>query len=68
MLAEAIVTMQSAPAKTKILTLICDRLKPNGLFLSHELMVGGSETPAIRRDLADRIRVNATPLPAEETK
>ena len=65
-LAEAILTMQSAPAKTKILTLICDRLKPNGLFLSHELMVGGSETAAIRRDLADTIRVNAMPLPAQE--
>ncbi len=58
--------MQSAPAKTKILTLICDRLKPNGLFLSHELMVSGSETAAIHRDLADTIRVNATPLPAQE--
>lgn len=36
-LAEAILTMQSAPGKTKILKGICDRLKPNGLFLSHEL-------------------------------
>ena len=45
---------------------IYDRLKPNGLFLSHELLVSGANTAAIQRDLATTIRVNATPLPAEE--
>ncbi len=65
-LAEAILTMQSAPGKTKILKGIGDRLKPNGLFLSHELLVSGANTAAIQRDLATTIRVNATPLPAEE--
>jgi predicted O-methyltransferase YrrM len=65
-LAEAILTMQSAPGKTKILRGICDRLKPNGLFLSHELLVSDVNTTAIQRDLATTIRVNATPLPAEE--
>ena len=65
-LAEAILTMQSAPGKTKILKGIGDRLKPNGLFLSHELLVDGANTATIRRDLAATIRVNANPLSAEE--
>ena len=65
-LAEAILTMQSAPGKTKILKGIGARLKPNGLFLSHELLVRGANTVAVRRDLAASIRVNANPLSAEE--
>lgn len=61
-LAEAILTMQSAPAKAKIIAGICDRLKPNGLFLSHELLVAGTNAAAINRDLTATIRVNASPL------
>jgi predicted O-methyltransferase YrrM len=60
-LAEAILTMQSAPGKAKILAGVCDRLKPGGKFLSHELMVQQEDT-AVYRDLATAIRVNATPL------
>lgn len=64
-LAEAILTMQSAAGKAKILAGICDRLKPGGQFLSHELRVAGANTDAIYRDLSSTIRVNAAPLTAE---
>jgi len=64
-LAEAILTMQPAPGKAKILAGIRDRLKPKGQFLSHELLVRGSNPEAICRDLAATIRVNAQPLSSE---
>ncbi|MEM0979730.1 MAG: class I SAM-dependent methyltransferase [Cyanobacteria bacterium P01_H01_bin.58] len=64
-LAEAILTMQSAAGKAKILAGIGDRLKPNGQFLSHELRAEGSNTKVIHRDLSTTIRVNAAPLPTE---
>ncbi|MEM9769248.1 MAG: class I SAM-dependent methyltransferase [Cyanobacteria bacterium P01_D01_bin.71] len=65
-LAEAILTMQSAANKAKILAGIRDRLKPNGQFLSHELRVSGPDPKAIHRDLSTTIRVNANPLSAED--
>ncbi|MEB3356610.1 MAG: methyltransferase domain-containing protein [Synechococcales bacterium] len=61
-LAEAILTMQSAAGKAKILAGIGDRLKPHGQFLSHELRVDGSNPDAIHQDLSTTIRVNAAPL------
>ena len=61
-LAEAILTMQSDAGKSKILAGICDRLKPGGQFLSHELRVGDTNPEAIRRDLSTTIRVNTAPL------
>jgi predicted O-methyltransferase YrrM len=61
-LAEAILTMQSDIGKAKILTGICDRLKPGGQFLSHELRVEGINTDAICSELSTTIRVNAAPL------
>ena len=64
-LAEAILTMQSPSGKAKILAGICDRLKPNGQFLSHELLVTGENTQEIYQDLATTIRVSAVPLSAE---
>ncbi|MGD1953086.1 MAG: class I SAM-dependent methyltransferase [Leptolyngbyaceae cyanobacterium] len=64
-LAEAILTMQSAAGKAKILAGICDRIKPNGQFLSQELRVSGSDPETIYRDLSTTIRVNAAPLSAE---
>ncbi|MDV3351180.1 class I SAM-dependent methyltransferase [Leptothoe sp. LEGE 181152] len=64
-LAEAILTMQSAGGKAKILAGICDRLKANGQFLSQELRVSGTATDAIHRDLSTTIRVNASPLSTE---
>jgi len=60
-LAEAILTMQSPPGKAKILASVCDRLKPGGKFLSHELLARNHEAE-IHRDLAKVIRVNSTPL------
>lgn len=60
-LAEAILTMQSQPGKTKILQGIRDRLKPGGRFISHEMQVQGHEAE-IRKALAETIRTNATPL------
>ncbi|MGG6267756.1 SAM-dependent methyltransferase [Leptolyngbya sp. AN03gr2] len=60
-LAEAILTMQSPSGKAKILQGIHDRLKPNGKFLSHELLVNDREEE-IHRALAEVIRVNSTPL------
>ncbi len=61
-LAEAILTMQSDPGKSKILAGIRDRLKPGGQFLSHELRVGDTNPEAIRGDLSTTIRVNTAPL------
>lgn len=60
-LAEAILTMQSLPGKTKIIQGIGDRLKPGGRFLSHELLAHGREEE-IHQALAAAIRVNSTPL------
>jgi len=60
-LAEAILTMQSAPGKAKILRGVGDRLKPSGSFLSHEMRVQGREAE-IRQALAATIRTHANPL------
>lgn len=60
-LAEAILSMQSAAGKAKILVGVCDRLKPGGKLLSHELLAQHHEAE-IHRDLAQIIRSNTTPL------
>ncbi|NEQ97743.1 MAG: class I SAM-dependent methyltransferase [Cyanothece sp. SIO2G6] len=65
-LAEAILTMQSATGKAKILAGIGDRLKPGGHFLSHELRVNRSNADTIHRELSSTIRVNANPLSPQE--
>ncbi len=65
-LAEAILTMQSAPGKAKILAGVGDRLKPGGRFLSHELRADGPELEVICQDLAAAIRVKAQPLTADD--
>ena len=65
-LAEAILTMQSAPGKAKVLAGICDRLKPNGYFLSHELRASGSDLDRIYQDLSRSIRVKAKPLSLQD--
>lgn len=59
-LAEAILTMQSPSGKAKLLSAIRDRLKPEGKFLSHELLARNREAE-IHRALAQVIRVNSTP-------
>jgi cyclopropane fatty-acyl-phospholipid synthase-like methyltransferase len=64
-LAEAILTMQSAMGKAKILQDIGDRLKPGCKFLFHEMLVNDREDE-IHHALAAAIRVNATPLSAVE--
>lgn len=63
-LAEAILTMQSPSGKAKILAGVCDRLKPAGKLLSHELLVQDHEAE-IHHALAAAIRANATPLSLE---
>lgn len=60
-LAEAILTMQSPSAKAQLLRGVRDRLKPNGKFLSHELLAR-TDLEQIHRDLSQAIRVNATPF------
>lgn len=60
-LAEAILTVQPAIAKAKILFGVASRLKPGGTFLAHELLASNHQEK-IHRDLAQAIRVNATPL------
>lgn len=60
-LAEAILTMQSPSGKAKIVSEICDRLKPGGKFLSHELLARNREAE-IHQALSEVIRVNSTPL------
>jgi SAM-dependent methyltransferase len=59
--AEAILTMQTAEGKTKILHGVRDRLKPTGKFLSQELIVR-NPLEEIHRDLSRTLHVNATPL------
>lgn len=61
-LAEAILTMQSAPLKGKILAGVSDRLKPGGKFLSQELLLKGGDEAEIYAALRQAIRVNSTPL------
>lgn len=65
-LGEAILTMQSAPGKRKILQGVSDRLKPGGQYLSHEMIAQGVQRDAIDRALATTIRVNARPLDPTE--
>lgn len=65
--AEAILTMQSASGKAKILAGIEKVLKPGGIFLSHEMIAGGNREE-IDRALSQVIRVNAQPLSETEWK
>lgn len=60
-LAEAILTMQSLPAKANILNGISEHLKLGGKFLSHELLASAQEAE-IRKALAATLRANSTPL------
>lgn len=60
-LAEAILTMQPGWGKAKIVSGICDRLKPGGKFLSHELLARNRESE-IHKALSEVIRANSTPL------
>ncbi|NJO93425.1 MAG: class I SAM-dependent methyltransferase [Hydrococcus sp. RM1_1_31] len=64
-LAEAILTMQSDAGKAKILSAIKDRLKPDGKFLAHEMLVRSNESE-VRQSLSQTIRVNANPLTLSE--
>ncbi|MFP4133098.1 MAG: class I SAM-dependent methyltransferase [Halothece sp.] len=65
--AEAILTMQSPTGKAKILAGIETILKPQGKFLSHE-MLGLGEKKEMDRALSQSIRVNAQPLSDTEWK
>ena len=64
-LAEAILTMQSDIGKTKVLSAIKDHLKPEGKFLSHELLVRNNKIE-VHNNLSQAIRVNANPLTISE--
>ena len=59
--AEAILSMQSAPAKAKILQEIHSKLKKGGKFLSHEMLARNYEVE-IHQALAQIVRSNPTPL------
>lgn len=60
-LAEAILTLQSLPGKTKLVQSIRQKLKPGGKFLSQEMLVRDKEEE-IHQVLAKVIRVNSSPL------
>lgn len=62
--AEAILSMQSAPGKAKILNSIAQKLNPGGKFLSHELLAHHHEAE-IHQALAQEIKMNTTPLSPE---
>ena len=64
-LAEAILTMQSDAGKAKILSGIKHCLKPDGKFLSHEMLVRSNKLE-VHQSLSQVIRVNANPLTNEE--
>ena len=59
--AEAILSMQSATGKAKILSGIRDRLKPSGKFISHEFLAENREAE-IHQVLAREVKINTTPL------
>ena len=59
--AEAILSMQSAPGKAKILSGIHGKLKPGGKFLSHEMLANHREAE-IHEELAKVIKSNTLPL------
>jgi cyclopropane fatty-acyl-phospholipid synthase-like methyltransferase len=63
-LAEAILTMQSDIGKVSILKGVFDRLKSGGVFLCHEAIARHHQAE-LHRDLAEVLRVNATPLSVE---
>ena len=63
-LAEAILTMQSPAGKAALLSAIQNHLKPDGTFLSHELLACQHESD-IHAALAKVLRVNSTPLSEE---
>jgi cyclopropane fatty-acyl-phospholipid synthase-like methyltransferase len=63
-LAEAILTMQSDIGKVSILKGVFDRLKSGGVFLCHEAITRHHQAE-LHRDLAEVLRVNATPLSVE---
>ncbi|MCT7991172.1 SAM-dependent methyltransferase [Laspinema olomoucense] len=60
-LAEAILTLQSLPGKTKLVKSIRQKLKPGGKFLSQEMLIRDKEKE-IHEVLAKVIRVNSSPL------
>lgn len=60
-LAEAILTLQSLPGKTKLVESIRKKLKTGGKFLSQEMLVRDKEDE-IHQVLAKVIRVNSSPL------
>ncbi len=64
-IAEAILTMQSDIGKTSILKGVFDRLNPGGVFLFHEA-IARHHPAELHRDLAEVLRVNATPLSVED--
>jgi cyclopropane fatty-acyl-phospholipid synthase-like methyltransferase len=64
-LAEAILTMQSDIGKVNILKGVFDRLKSGGVFLCHEAIARHHQAE-LHRDLAEVLRVNATPLSVED--
>lgn len=66
-LAEAILTMQSNAGKAKLLSTIKNCLKPEGKFLSHEMLVR-TNASQVRQTLSQTIRVNANPLTPDEWK
>ncbi|PNW49211.1 UNVERIFIED_CONTAM: methyltransferase [Euhalothece sp. KZN 001] len=63
--AEAILTMQSAAGKASVLNGIQTVLKPQGLFLSHEMLARGARE-TLDKALSQSIRVNAQPLSETE--
>ena len=64
-LAEAIITMQSSFGKAKLLKAIKDHLKPDGKFLSHEMLLKGNKNQ-VYRVLSQSIRINSQPLTVNE--
>ncbi|GGG24026.1 methyltransferase [Lysinibacillus alkalisoli] len=68
---EAMLTMQSAKQKTTIIQEAHRILQPGGLYGIHEMSlttktIEDNVADVIRKDLIDAIRVNATPLLADE--
>ncbi len=64
-LAEAILTTQSDTGKAKILSVIKNCLKPEGKFLSHEMVIHNNRLE-VHQSLSQALHVNANPLTLSE--
>ncbi len=65
---EAMLTMLPIEAKEKAIREYLRVLKPNGLLLTHDVMLNTDDTESVIADLRDAIHITVTPLKKEDWK